>query len=139
MKVYHAYTDGSHRNGVAGFGFVIVDPETDTVVYEGSGLASSEAAKEIWNIAGELKAAMAAIFWARSHNSALLIHHDYEGVGHWVKGTWKAKSQYTRQYRDWMKANGQYIAGFTWVKGHAGNKYNERADGLAYDALNKAA
>lgn len=60
------------------------------------------------------------------------IHYDYNGIERWVTGEWKAKKEETEIYRDKMRSFFEMIdIGFVHVKGHSGDKYNDKADGLA--------
>ena len=64
------------------------------------------------------------------------IYHDYEGVGKWADGLWKANNPLTQGYKQFI-ADARRIMSirFIKVKAHAGNKYNEMADKLAKQAL----
>ena len=64
------------------------------------------------------------------------IYHDYEGVGKWADGLWKANNPLTQGYKQFI-ADARRVMSirFIKVKAHAGNKYNEMADKLAKQAL----
>ena len=65
------------------------------------------------------------------------LYFDYEGVGKWLSGEWRAKKFLTQKYKE-------YVTGLLaprdislyphHVRGHAGNGGNERADKLACEA-----
>jgi ribonuclease HI len=97
-----------------------------------------EAAKQR-NVAGEIMGAKTAIdFCLRQGIPEVEIYHDYEGVGKWADGLWKANNPLTQGYRDFIAdARKEMDIRFVKVKAHAGNKYNEIADSLAKKALSE--
>ena len=78
-----------------------------------------------------------ALDWAIEKGySKIKIYYDYEGIGKWAKQEWKANSEVAKMYLTKMKIYMTIIEiEFIKVKGHSNNKYNERADRLAKDAL----
>lgn len=90
------------------------------------------------NISGELLGAMKAIEWAKLNNyNDITIFHDYEGIARWVNGSWEANKDCSREYKRFIEKYSQDVdIKFTKVKAHTGDKYNEKADQLAKDALN---
>ena len=78
-----------------------------------------------------------AIDWCRTNGiKKVEICHDYEGIGAWADGKWKANNDLTQGYRDFVAdARKDMDIKFVKVKAHAGNKYNELADKLAKKAL----
>lgn len=124
------YVDGSFKNNRYSYGFVVVNSLGD-VIYSENGLGDNEGAAKMQSVAGELSAAMNAIHWSYKNGYKCRIFHDNKGIGEWAKGSWKAKNKYTKEYVDFIKSYSDIILGFEWVKGHAGNKYNEMADKLA--------
>lgn len=91
------------------------------------------------NVAGEVMGAVAVIRWCLERGvPALEIHHDYEGVGKWALGLWKANKPGTQAYAAFCRQARQRLAlTFVKVKGHSGNPYNDLADQLARRALGK--
>ena len=102
-----AFVDGNHRGGV---GVVIVEKKHDeqesgleqggfTVVevLAGAGIPGLESAKAISAALGRLRnvlAELAALYLALKRvpeGAAVTIVHDYEGVGAWMEGRWKAR------------------------------------------------
>lgn len=136
-----AYVDGSYdiANGKFSSGVVMVRINEDGSVKTrelSQVFDDAEAAKQR-NIAGEIMGAKIAIdFCLRQGIDAVSIYHDYEGVGKWADGLWKAKNPMTQAYSRYVaKARTRMKIEFVKVKAHAGNKYNELADRLAKDAL----
>ena len=136
-----AYVDGSYDAASGRFSCGVVMIRTDA---EGNvrtrelskAFDDPEAAKQR-NVAGEIMGAKTAIdFCLRQGIDEVSIYHDYEGIGKWADGKWKANNALTQGYRDYVaKARARMRISFVKVKAHAGNKYNELADRLAKDAL----
>ena len=136
-----AYVDGSYDAASGRFSCGVVMIRTDA---EGNvrtrelseAFDDPEAAKQR-NVAGEIMGAKTAIdFCLRQGIDEVSIYHDYEGIGKWADGKWKANNALTQGYRDYVaKARTRMKISFVKVKAHAGNKYNELADRLAKDAL----
>ena len=129
-----AYVDGSFYNGKIGYGAVIL--ENGNVIKEFSKLAedTSEGFEALHQIGGEIQSVYAVLDWAKLNNiSEIEICFDYAGLEFWATGTWKAENSYAARYQ-------AYIAGspvkVLWrkVKGHSGDRWNERADKLAKQA-----
>lgn len=94
---------------------------------------------EMHNVAGEIMGAVAVIHYCLEKEiPALEIHHDYEGVGKWATGLWKANKRGTQAYAELCrKAMDRLKLTFVKVKGHSGNQWNDLADQLARRALGK--
>lgn len=128
-KIFTAYTDGSFNRSRNTYGYaaVLIGPDKKEYAYSASGSSQSK----YWNVAGEIEAAKLAVEKAKELGAEqLTICHDYEGVGKWPTGAWKAKNPYTKEYVRYIKKCDLKIT-FRHVKGHSGNKYNEMADSLA--------
>ena len=136
-----AYVDGSYdaASGRFSCGVVIVDTDaegnSETTEFN-SAFDDPEAAKQR-NVAGEVMGSKLAIDWCRTNGiKKAEIYHDYEGIGAWADGKWKANNGLTQGYRDFVaEARKEMDIKFVKVKAHAGNKYNELADKLAKKAL----
>ena len=136
-----AYVDGSYDAGSGRFscGIVIVetDAEGNSETTELNAAFDDEEAAQQRNIAGEVMGSKLAIDWCRANEvKKVVIYHDYEGIGAWADGRWKANNDLTKGYRDFVAdARKDMTIEFVKVKAHAGNKYNELADKLAKKAL----
>ncbi|MBR2674497.1 MAG: ribonuclease HII [Mogibacterium sp.] len=136
-----AYVDGSYDSATGRFSCGVVILETDeNGVTEQTELKSvfddADAAKQR-NVAGEIMGAKTAIDYCLANDiKKVIICHDYEGVGKWADGLWKANNPLTKGYKQFMAdARRLMDISFEKVKAHAGNKYNDIADKLAKEAL----
>lgn len=136
-----AYVDGSYdaSDGRFSCGVVMVrtDSEGNVKTCEFSEAYDDPEAAKQRNVAGEIMGSKTAIDFCLTHGiDAVTIYHDYEGIGKWADGLWKAKNPLTQKYSQYVaKARTRIDITFVKVKAHAGNKYNELADKLAKDAL----
>lgn len=137
-----AYVDGSYdaSSGRFSCGVVMIRTDADGNIVSTRELSEAyddaEAAKQR-NVAGEIMGAKSAIdFCLRNGIDEVTIYHDYEGVGRWGDGEWKANNRLTRLYKDYVaKARTRMDIRFVKVAAHTGNRYNEQADKLAKQAL----
>jgi ribonuclease H-related protein len=131
------YTDGSYSEKVGkySFGCVILEPNGKKTYKKGYG--NNPNALNIRNVAGELLGIMFAIKWAYKNNyKKLIIKHDYEGISKWYSKEWKAKNSLVKKYVEFLgKYEGLIEISFEKVNAHSGNKYNDKADELAKEAL----
>ncbi|MDE0203549.1 MAG: ribonuclease HI [Rhodospirillaceae bacterium] len=138
------YTDGacSGNPGPGGWGAVLL--------YGAHRREISGAAPETTNNRMELTAAIRALEALKVSSSvALYTDSTYvkDGITRWLPG-WKARGWRTAskapvKNRDLWEALDALVQGhdvsWHWVRGHAGNPENERADALAREALKAAA
>ena len=131
-----AYVDGSFRGDTGEFGAGAV------LFWEGEKIEFSQKnadpdMAEMHNVAGEIMGAVLVIRWCLEHQvPAVEIYHDYEGVGKWGIGQWKANKPGTQAYARFCAGAGQRIRlSFVKVKGHSGDTWNDEADRLAKAAL----
>ena len=156
----YAFVDG---NAMGGIGVVLVEQEGSgpasvrelaTTVYDVFGRAGipsldtrakiTAATDSLHNILAELGALYGALQEA-APGSVLTVVHDYEGVGAWLEGRWKAKNPMVAEVvaasRALIEARGLRVR-FRHQRGHestfAGRNdfaaYNARADKLATEA-----
>lgn len=139
MRCAKSYVDGSFNPEINkyAFGCVMIHENGDTEEYCGSG--NNPDALQQRNVAGEMIASMLAVKWALANGyEELTIFYDYSGIECWVTGSWKAKNELTRKYRDWMQAKSRELnIFFKKVAAHTNDTLNERADKLAKEGLQK--
>lgn len=133
----NAYVDGSYDVSTGRYSGAAVILLGDNDIVELSKACKDDSSK-LRNVAGELLGVELAIEYCKEHGiNKLAIHHDYEGIGAWADDAWKAKLPETKAYRNYVFDSREMLdIKFVKVKGHSGNKYNDRADYLAGKALN---
>lgn len=133
-----AYVDGSFskKKKIYSYGCVLLDTKE---VEKLKGIGKDKSIVSMRNVAGELLAAKKAIKWAVNNNyEKIVIHYDYSGIKNWAKGFWKTNKKGTIEYKEFIdKIKDEIDIEFIKVKAHSGDKYNEKADKLAKDAIEK--
>lgn len=130
------YTDGACKGnpGVGGWGAIIMQDEKNIELFGGE--------NETTNNRMELMAVIMALKEISS-NLELTIYTDstyvQKGISDWIKNwkvnNWRSSSKKPVKNKDlWImldEAVGSRKINWEWVKGHAGNEGNEKADELA--------
>ncbi len=132
-----AYVDGSfdEKTGRYSFGCIMILPGGEVIRKSGNGDNPESAA--LRNVTGEMLGAMFAVKWCIENGySSVKICYDYSGIEMWAQGLWKAKTDLTKKYADFMKdCSAKIEISFKKIAAHTGDKYNEEADKLAKTAL----
>ena len=131
------YTDGacSGNPGIGGWGVVILIDKDKPVFLNGG-------AKNTTNNQMELQATIEALkYFSNPSTLTLFTDSKYvkEGIQTWIvnwkKNSWKTSSKKPVKNKElWIELDLQiarHTINWQWVKGHAGNIYNEKADYLA--------
>ena len=64
------------------------------------------------------------------------VNKPYQGIEKWCTGDWKTTKPGTTKYKEYYDSiKARLDVRFVKVKGHSGDKYNDRADKLAKTAL----
>jgi len=135
-----AYTDGSSLGnpGPGGYGTVLL--ETELKVKK----EFSQGFRHTTNNRMELLAVIVALQKLKKPQTHITIYTDSKYVcdsveKRWVFG-WEKKNFNGKKNEDlWRKflvLYRKHKVDFKWVKGHAGNEFNERADQIAVEAAN---
>lgn len=129
---YSAFVDGSFNKGKQEYGSGVVILKDGTVIDELS-ITGTPDFIESYQIAGETIATLEAIRWAVDHKvDKISIHYDYQGIESWAKGDWKTNKPISEYYKkEFDLLSTKTNVSFVKVKGHSGDKYNDRADYLA--------
>ncbi len=126
------YTDGSFKDGLFGWAFVVV--ENDHFVHQEYGELTAEELGDnasSRNVTSELIAARKALEWAAQKGyKKVTLFYDYEGVAKWIDGSWRAKKPLTKEWHRFVH-DLPFDVEFIHVKGHSDDKWNEMADSLA--------
>ena len=149
------YTDGgcSGNPGPGGWAYVIIKKEELGMRNGGKPVLITEnwgAEKSTTNNRMELNAAIAALEnlpLIEPHVKKLTIYTDSQyvqkGMTLWIKDWkdkgWKTSGKAPVKNQDlWQRLDSlasEFSIAWTWVKGHAGDKYNERCDALVQKAI----
>lgn len=147
-KEFLIYTDGAcrvHSSGLGAWGYVIIDPVSDSIIVEGSGVREPKTTSPMMELMAVLKSIGSAI--NTLPRGDVIVHSDSEvvirGITEWLP-EWKVNN--------WRRSNGRSVknkglwkaldsltemfdVNFKWVKGHNGNKWNEYVHNLCESAL----
>tara|TARA_Y100001970_G_scaffold277461_1_gene381664 strand:- start:227 stop:658 length:432 start_codon:yes stop_codon:yes gene_type:complete len=137
------YTDGacSGNPGVGGWGVVILINDKNPIYINGGKLNTT-------NNQMELKAAIEALKYFKNSSSINLFtdsKYVKDGIQLWIQ-KWKTngwKTALKKQVKNkdlWIELDEQiskHEIKWHWVKGHSGNKFNEKADELARKFIKK--
>jgi len=131
------FTDGacSGNPGIGGWGVVILINDNDPIFLNGGEIQTT-------NNRMELTATIKALKHFKKHKFITLItdsKYVKDGIESWIanwkKNGWKTASKKPVKNKElWLELDSQiakHKITWEWVKGHAGDKYNERADFLA--------
>ena len=131
------YTDGacSGNPGIGGWGVVILENKKDDIFLNGGDDSTT-------NNKMELTAAIKALkFFKEKKEIKLVTDSKYvkDGIQTWIhnwkKNGWKTSARKPVKNKElWIELDqliSKHTISWEWVKGHAGNKYNEKADYLA--------
>ena len=149
----HIYTDGgcSGNPGPGGWAFVMVDEISSEISGDDKVLLEKWGAeKETTNNRMEMTAVIKALeeletMKDKSGRIAVYTDSQYvqKGISQWIadwkKKGWKTSDKKPVKNQDLWQCLDALTAGqqvdWIWVKGHAGNKYNERCDALTQKAI----
>lgn len=131
------YVDGSFHSQKGDFSYGLVALKKGEVIFEEYGVGEEKEASSMRNVAGEVLGAMKAIEFTENNGyKEVNICFDYQGIESWAKGTWNRNNFLTQRYHSYVQEKMKNIKiNFTKIKGHSGDKYNDRADELAKKAL----
>ena len=131
------FTDGacSGNPGIGGWGVVILINDNDPIFLNGGEIQTT-------NNRMELTATIKALKHFKKYQLITLItdsKYVKDGIESWIanwkKNGWKTASKKPVKNKElWLELDSQitkHKITWKWVKGHAGDKYNERADFLA--------
>ena len=142
------YTDGgcSGNPGPGGWAYVIVQ-----LSFQGENVIAEKlgAEKNTTNNRMELSAVIESLRALKTMNAPrqIAVYTDSQyvqkGITEWIHG-WKRNSWRTSDKKPvknqdlWVELDsiaGEFVINWQWVRGHAGNKYNERCDRMTQEAI----
>lgn len=129
-KSIEIYVDGSYKDGIAKYAFIVV--ENNKEVFRQTGTVESEEGG--WQVPGEVAAASEALSYITTHyeeGTAVTICYDYIGIEKWATGKWKANKSYNKAYSEkFRNISTLYKISFRHIKSHSGHKWNDLVDSL---------
>lgn len=133
-----AYVDGSFSVVKNQYGWAYVIVENGIEIYSRYNKGNNAKYVSSNQIGGELVATLQAITYAINNEyTDVEIIYDYEGIEKWALGEWRAKSAIAQAYVHIFNGQKKKInVTFTKVKGHSGDKFNDKADILAKRGAN---
>ena len=134
---YKVYVDGacSGNPGIGGWGVVVIENTKEKAFLNGGNVKTT-------NNQMELTANIKALeYFAKPSDISIFTDSKYvkDGIESWIlkwkKNGWKtAVNKPVKNKELWIKLDQEmqrHNITWNWVKGHSGNKYNEKADNLA--------
>lgn len=145
MKYFNAYTDGSFGDDRLTHGGVVFADELGEVTSAVHVKTGKTDFVSMRNVGGEILASWTAILIAvnsvKKYNEEsmdtyqLNLVYDYEGVGKWLNGSWRAKKKATMWYvktvRELLQSVPNLEINLQWVRGHSTTRLNNIADAVA--------
>ena len=138
------YTDGacSGNQGIGGWGVVILESNKENIFLNGGN-------ENTTNNRMELTAAIEALKYFENMQSITLItdsKYVKDGIQSWIqnwkKNGWKTAAKKPVKNKElWIELDqliSRHNISWKWVKGHAGNTHNEKADYLARRYIEEA-
>ena len=94
------YVDGSYSSKTKKTGWGLISEDGKVKAY---GEITDPELVKTHQVAGELKAAMMAISYAKKHGyKKVIIKYDYKGLEEWATGVWKTKSKASKLYKQFI-------------------------------------
>lgn len=130
------YVDGSFELTTGRYAYGLVAISGGEEIYTDAKAFKSEFST-MRNVAGEVLGAITAMKYAKAKGYRRLhLFFDYQGIESWALGTWKRNNKLTEGYHEFYRdIKKELVVKFMKVKGHSGNRFNDRADELAKSAF----
>ena len=137
------FTDGacSGNPGIGGWGTVLIIKDNEPIYLNGGDNNTTNNRMELMAAIKGLK------YFNESQNITLITDSQYVKNGielwikNWKKNGWKTASKKPVKNKElWLELDSEiakHHIKWEWVKGHAGNKHNEKADYLARQYIEK--
>lgn len=130
------FTDGSYspKERYYSYGFVLFTKDTQYTMSACDNCKDYISSK---NVSGEIFGAIQSINLALKLGiTSLTVCHDYIGISAWAEGDWGANSDISKKYVEYlMNLPEDFDLGFSHIKSHSGDTYNNLADKLASQAI----
>lgn len=136
LQGYTAYIDGSFKNGMSSFSFLIL--KDGKIIEEITEKLPVGHYNKHRNVYGEIMGIIKLVEWFEKNNiNEFKIGFDYSGLEKWAKGEWKSNNDLTKFYSNFMKKKNLKIE---WVKipSHSNvDIYNDKVDQNAKNIINE--
>lgn len=132
------YVDGSYELSSERYAYGMVVIEGGEEIHSECEAVKGEYSA-MRNVAGEVLGAMKAMTYASDKGyKHLTLFFDYQGIESWALGTWKRNNPLTQGYHAFYQNMRRDLnVKFMKVKGHSGDRFNDRADEIAKSAFFK--
>ena len=134
-NVIDIYVDGSYKNGIYSYAFIIVNLNKD-IIYKESGVERNKYSSKMHSTAGEIVAVIKAINYCIKKNYKAIIHFDYDGIAAIFNNECKINKELFKNYKDFMMKNKDIVYGLVKVKSHNNNYFNDYVHNMAAEAFN---
>ena len=145
----HIYTDGacSGNPGPGGWGYLMLQKtfQGDSIIAEerGAEKGTTNNRMELLAVINALKALKTKPDCPRQITIYTDSQYVQKGISEWIhnwkRNSWRTSDKKPVKNQDlWMELDAlaaEFSIDWVWVRGHAGNKYNERCDELAREAI----
>jgi ribonuclease HI len=147
MPIIEIYTDGGciGNPGPGGWAFVALEGE--------EAIERNGAVEQTTNNRMELMAVIQALEFVQGYTTAakpeirIVTDSEYvrkgisEWINNWIRNGWKTSGRKPVKNQDlWVQLHelqSSFRISWDWVKGHSGDRYNERCDSLVQEAIRK--
>ena len=126
MSKTRIYTDGSCRDKIGGYAFIILKDDLE--------ISWSEKVHDTTNNRMELLAVIEALRCLES-TEPCDIYSDSQWVINCAQKKWK-RNKNLDLWEKYDTLSKKHSINFIWVKGHSGDIYNEKCDKLAFGEVN---
>ena len=126
MSKTRIYTDGSCRDKIGGYAFIILKNDVE--------ISWSEKVHDTTNNRMELLAVIEALRCLES-TEPCDIYSDSQWVINCAQKKWK-RNKNLDLWEKYDTLSKKHSINFIWVKGHSGDVYNEKCDKLAFGEVN---
>lgn len=133
-NLIEVYCDGACSNNgspdaIAGFGAVLIYKD---IIREISGPVEGD---KVTNNVAELTACIKGLKAIKRQSIPVVVYSDSQYLINTINNKWKINTNHDLWNEITRLRGNFYNLKFEWIRGHSGNKYNERADELAQNGM----
>lgn len=135
------FVDGSYENYIKKYSYgsyIVFKEKSEIKEYEFSESFNNEKYLEFRNVSGEIFGIIKSLEWCLQNNKKnVKFYYDYIGIEKWFNNEWKANTEISIFYKNFLNENKNKFDSiqFQKVEAHSGIEYNEKVDKLAKKAL----